>query len=492
MPQRLRDERRDAPDRAEPEPAAAAPVSDVSEILALQRGAGNAAVASMLARQATTTDPATEEEAIEQAEEFFRSGPYSGTLTPGEGTSHGGFDASYSPPDGLLTISMQVGVNFTDGVTDTGGTVVANDTSLAPVAAHANTLAGPDRAAFVAQYAWQDAEREPWRNQLKSTIDSTWGGKHEFHLNKPGFEWIGAKVKVDLDVHDAISSGTDHLQVTALKTPPGTNLYRPMPGTPGGFSSTNQGDPDNAFDQTMIVASTDLGPRPDVDFLNHSVLFGHDSDALDGAATAELDKFITTFNGAQGDARSVRMPVTLVGHTSSSGSDAYNKGLSDRRVKAVSDYFAANGFTNVSTRVAGRGEGEAGANPVDSPADRRVDITAGDGTRQSLMAHEFGHAFGLDDEYVLTGSAGYVGGGTGQPAGTAADHDAATKAMQDAGGANLPGAIHENSDSIMSLGSVIRPQHYSMFHKALTEITGQSPWALGPPHEHPLRRTPAP
>jgi outer membrane protein OmpA-like peptidoglycan-associated protein len=494
-----------APQQAEPTTAQPASAGldgagaspSVARVLALQRSAGNAAVTSMLSRQVApnmtpAAEPTTDQEAIEQAEAFFRSGPFEGTVIPGEGNSHGGFDATYDPPAGMLTIKMKVGVDFKNGIEDDGTTATANDASMAPVAAHANTLAGPDRAAFVAQYAWQEPEKEPWRNDLRTTIGSTWGGKFEFFLNKPGFEWIGAQVRVDLDVHDAVSSGSDHLTVTALKTPPGTNLYEPMPGTSGTFSRTNEGDPNNAFDQSMVVASTDLGQRPDVDFLNHSVWFGHDQDSLDGTATAELDKFITTFNGAQADARSVHMPVTLVGHTSSSGSAGYNQGLSDRRVAAVREYFNSHGFDNVSTRVSGRGEGETGANPVDDPNDRRVDVTAGDGTRQSLIAHEFGHAFGLDDEYVLTGNAGYVGGGTGQPVGTAASHDAATKEMTNASGGNLPGAIHENSDSIMSLGSVVRPQHYSTFHRALEEITAQNPWALGTPQAHPLGRTPAP
>ena len=42
-------------------------------------------------------------------------------------------------------------------------------------------------------------------------------------------------------------------------------------------------------------------------------------------------------------------------------------------------------------------------------------------------------------------------------------------------------AVCEPTDSIMSVGDVVRPQHYSTFHAALTDITDQEPWALGPP-----------
>jgi len=69
--------------------------------------------------------------------------------------------------------------------------------------------------------------------------------------------------------------------------------------------------------------------------------------------------------------------------------------------------------------------------------------------------------------------------------GDAVTHDPATKAMQDASGNKLPGAIAETSDSIMSAGNVVRPQHYSTFHAALSTITKEAAWALGPPQPKP-------
>jgi hypothetical protein len=45
--------------------------------------------------------------------------------------------------------------------------------------------------------------------------------------------------------------------------------------------------------------------------------------------------------------------------------------------------------------------------------------------------------------------------------------------------------IAETSDSIMSAGNVVRPQHFSTFHTALPQITHETAWALGPPQPKP-------
>lgn len=61
----------------------------------------------------------------------------------------------------------------------------------------------------------------------------------------------------------------------------------------------------------------------------------------------EAVKIIKTKKGAR---------VVVEGHTCSIGSDAYNQGLSERRAKAVKDYFAAGGIDAASVEAAGFGE----------------------------------------------------------------------------------------------------------------------------------------
>ena len=79
--------------------------------------------------------------------------------------------------------------------------------------------------------------------------------------------------------------------------------------------------------------------------------------------------------------------------------------------------------------------------------------------------HEWGHAFGLDDEYGTVG--------------TDPDHDPLVQNMTDESGVNLPGAVREHNGGIMSYGNEVRPQYYATFHDALQTITSQSPWSLG-------------
>ena len=217
--------------------------------------------------------------------------------------------------------------------------------------------------------------------------------------------------------------------------------------------------------------------------------FGVNSSDVVGAQATTLQQVIDTFKGAEqpgrpgvADARSIQTPVVLTGHASATGTEEYNQALSDRRVDSVADFMARNGFVNVVTRVSGTGVGESEATGGEVEQDRRVDIVVGSGGSQSTLAHEFGHAFGLGDEYANTPlvSSG-LGRGTGTPQmGDDATHDTLVKQMVDAGGTPLAGAVCEPTDSIMSVGDVVRPQHYATFHASLTEITAQSPWALGP------------
>ena len=85
--------------------------------------------------------------------------------------------------------------------------------------------------------------------------------------------------------------------------------------------------------------------------------------------------------------------------------------------------------------------------------------------------HEFGHAFGLGDEYAKSS----------QAIGDDAAHHSLVTNMTDASGNQLPGAAVEHTGGVMSYGSDVRPQHYATFHNALETITGKQPWSLGTP-----------
>ena len=419
---------------------------------------------------------------LEDAEEWAGDGPYPATpaiqiTNAGGGMGIGGFDAQYVPDpgqgDGVLRISQGVAVTFKDTLLVTGGVVAPNpdlpasnltgDTTTTALAARINRITNPAaRATAVSAYQWTPAEKAPWIARLEPLIEQSWGGQHEFFLNQPRWEWLGATAAVNLTVGERPRGATDHLDLSTFKTPAGESL-----DTFGIIHGTSDGTLASGFDQTMRLASTSLDPNS-FDHLRRSVRFTTGSADLAPDATAALDDFIATFNGANAAAAHQEIRVDVIGHTSASGEEAANQRLSEQRTAAVREYLRTHGFANVATRVIeeGRGERDADLSDARRAADRRVDLLVDGGQRQIVAIHEFGHSFGLDDEYGTVG--------------TTPAQDATWRPMTDASGANLPGTVREHNGGIMSFGNEIRARHYATFHHALQTITAKSPWSLGP------------
>ena len=70
--------------------------------------------------------------------------------------------------------------------------------------------------------------------------------------------------------------------------------------------------------------------------------------------------------------------IDIYGHTDSTGSDAYNQDLSERRAQSVANYLASRGVNRVRMATRGFGERELLVNPerteADRQANRRVEI----------------------------------------------------------------------------------------------------------------------
>lgn len=101
------------------------------------------------------------------------------------------------------------------------------------------------------------------------------------------------------------------------------------------------------------------------------VTFGVDSANIDASFRNTLDQVASTLTQYE------KTYVDVMGHTDSSGSDAYNQTLSERRASAVADYLAARGVQ--SARLATRGYGESqpkasNLDPAGRSANRRVEI----------------------------------------------------------------------------------------------------------------------
>ena len=324
----------------------------------------------------------------------------------------------------------------------------------------------------------------PFLTGLATAVRTAWGGQFEFHVNRPQWQWIGARVVVDIQVRKQEAAGRaadDHFSIKSVKTPPEGAGPNELHGREG-VNSQVAGDNDrtNAFDQNMTLSSQDILPSKRPLLATVPVFFEHDKSDIKPAERTKIRKFASKWQGAApGTAGSRPASVELKAMTTASGSDVYNQGLAQRRADAVKAELAAAGFNSVNTRVAETPLGETPAAGSEDANFRRVDMIPDGGGAQTVAVHEFGHAFGLDDEYGAEF-------GAGRPAaGTAVGHDAATKKMTDATGANLPGAVVENNNNIMSVGGAVQPQHYSTFHEALRAISGIEEWALGPKQARP-------
>lgn len=106
--------------------------------------------------------------------------------------------------------------------------------------------------------------------------------------------------------------------------------------------------------------------------IDGDAFFAFDHDDLNAAATAALDELIAKLNSAARVSR-----VSIVGHTDSVGSEAYNQALSERRAASAKAYLVSRGIE--ADQIDARGEGELNpSHPNDTPENRaknrRVDV----------------------------------------------------------------------------------------------------------------------
>jgi outer membrane protein OmpA-like peptidoglycan-associated protein len=377
-------------------------------------------------------------------------------------TNIGGFDASFDPQSGVLLIEVRTGVNFQNGLSLDGSNVItANHTDLTQAATDGMNLAPGDRAAFVTDFTWTDEQKQNFISQLQARVESAWSGQYAFSCTRPGWESLMANVAVSIDVHEGAAGGNEHLQTTTYKVPDGGSY------NVGAF--VQSGNDQDAHNNQLVMSSTHVNPTPiDRSLLRKTVFFDHNSAVLTANAQSTLSAFAADFQDANLD---LSNPVTLEGHASSPGSSEYNNKLAQARIDAVRTQLAALGFTGINDRVSTKNMGETDA--TEAQEWRRVDLIVGSGEGQLVAAHEFGHVFGLADEYSI--NPGGSINGSGNPVGTIVGHDAMAKAI------GASGAVAENNDNIMSLGNMVQPQHYATFGWALAQVSGVNEWQAGSP-----------
>ena len=101
------------------------------------------------------------------------------------------------------------------------------------------------------------------------------------------------------------------------------------------------------------------------------VTFGVDSANIDAGFRSTLDQVASTLTQYE------KTYVDVMGHTDSTGSDAYNQSLSERRASAVANYLSTRGVQSARLATRGYGESQPKASNLDAAgrsANRRVEI----------------------------------------------------------------------------------------------------------------------
>ncbi len=102
------------------------------------------------------------------------------------------------------------------------------------------------------------------------------------------------------------------------------------------------------------------------------ILFGFDSSTLRAQARVNLGDLARVLAEDSDD-----YEILVAGHTDSSGAEAYNQTLSERRASAASDFLATQGIPDSQLRIQGLGEMEpltSNETSAGQAANRRVEI----------------------------------------------------------------------------------------------------------------------
>lgn len=442
-------------------------------VMRLQQGRGNAWVARQVAnRLQRQGDPARDA--------FVKRGvmPSAAGLDFQSSTGIGGFNVAYDPAAQRLGINLRVGVAFPDALAiDPGTGVITPATAdFATVAANltARFPAIPDRVAAVQNnWQWNAALQKDWMDRYQTLIEGAWAGQHYFTSD----HWpdLFANVGIHVDVHSG-QRANDHCKATVFKVREGSSAG------PGAAVGSTAG---SATASTGTFTSSALGPTSD--YLNYSLQFPKSTANVRQAVStsqqsagdtgdAHLDKLIVDF---QRGTPTGGAHITVTGHSSATGDSEENMRLSRQRAEAVASYLRSHGQQIASARITVEAVGDQGATA--DPSWQRVDIRMDSGNAQVTMAHETGHMFGLDDEYASPPGGISPGAGTPGQIGTPVAHGALSGAM----GGGVPAAVFENNDNIMSVGNVIKPQHYATFLEGLNNVAAPEHFHYGGPGHSP-------
>ncbi len=434
---------------------------DASGVLGLQDALGNAATSRLLgagppalARAPLQRDvPSGEEyDNARRAKQDWVADGMRGPENFRSATGLGGFNVGYGPNSQALWVSLNGGVDFEDGIELLLGIYATANQGTGPVQAAArsiNRLPRAQRAAAVAPWQWSGGDKTAFIRDFESAVHDAWNARYEFHCTKHYWEDLGSTVNVEVNIHEGGKGDDDHMKLKTFKIAPNAAA--------GGVGLVESGI-GGAQDNTMTINSNDVTARSDI-MLNASAVFTPGQAAMDPANTQILNTFGTTFTSGGGP-RCGTCGKEIAGLAGTPIHAKIQGSGDDAQASAQARFTFITGILQPLMNTA----------PVfefDGSGDR-ISLVVGSGAQQVVAAHEAGHMFGLDDEYDQQF-------GATRPAAGGALADTTLGTSQ-----GLPGPVAENTDSIMSVGAAVKPQHYMTFLEALKHVTGMQEWALGP------------
>lgn len=370
----------------------------------------------------------------------------------------GGFEAQYLPNNGngTLNVVVRAALRFKNGLEIKGGVVTSNKPGLNQIANKANRMQLKARETFCGQYQWTATEKSAKVKEYQTRMNEVakmWSGAHTFFIDKD--DWRDVKSGVSVAIHvtagDAkfeAAGGTDHLQMTVIKSPPEDA------GKIGAFvEDQNKG---GKIASEMVIADE----LKEAKHLNYNVQFATNSAEVQPFEIGKLRFIANKFKDS--DKNDISNKIQIITKASTTGNKDANEKVAQKRMDAVNAHLKAFGFKDTG-RVTTRISFAEGA--VDSPEFRGVDIIIGSGEKQNALAHEMGHVFGLGDEYMS---------GDPKKGGELGKDTEHNKDSQKMGGGP---AVVESNDSIMSNGNEVRKQHYTSFGLALNQLTSQT-WKI--------------
>ena len=385
-------------------------------------------------------------------------------------TGSGLFDAIYAPGDGVLTITLGIAFNFVDGNP-------ADPTWVASVG-------GPAVAATYAadQFAWTPDEQKNWKENALAQVLAIWSGRYTFYTRKACWQDTLPPVDVEIEILErpATGAGKAHFVTTVNKWPtePGPSDSVTPPGAAADQSTARFHEsaadgienPDSRH-RTRTTASRARYGQVDTDN-PRTIRFPQNVSEPSAADKTAL----RTFGSDARCARHPPFPVTLTGHSSSEGATDLNyEALRGPHAQGERRDRRGRSDAAAAERAAGRSRGRPTADW------RRVDITVGAfEADQTSAAHEFGHMFGLNDQYPTQD-------GGSRDVGTRVGHSALAERL-------IPGQqpiLARHDEDIMSNGEVVQPYHYVTFLEVLGVMTGtEGEWDVRPavrgPGDFPL------